>query len=107
MNRCTVRITNVPEPVLCGKPAVTSFTSRMSGVTYFECAEHAPHASTATAAVVSERFNTRSESPFLLVVEGTKVVGYALSNGPAVLKRARKLGAEVVPNPNAYLKWRS
>ena len=84
----------------CGKPAVTSFTSR-SGKTYYECAEHAP----ADAPVVTEPvretaatlgIKTASTRPYVLVRDGA-IVGYADAHTTAVAKRAAKLGARIIP----------
>ena len=82
----------------CGEPAVTSFTSRR-GVTYHECAKHDMR--TSIERLVRETaeslgIKTRTAKPYVLVCDGA-VVGYAESAGPAVAKRAAKLGARIIP----------
>lgn len=96
---CTVVVSATSGPErYCGKPAVTSFTSNASGVTYYECREHDARPISVTAApVLFKHPPTRSRRPFLLL-RNDSIVGYADSRGPAVMKRARRLGAVVVPN---------
>jgi len=81
----------------CGKPAVASFVAR-SGVTYYECAEHAvPYANHAGAATpVRQHPPTRTTRPYVLVRDG-EIVGYAEAVTIAVERRARRLGAKIVP----------
>jgi hypothetical protein len=80
----------------CGRPAITSFVSKRTGETLHECAEHcfSMPAAVSPAPMV---YRTSSKRPFLLVRLG-EVVGYADTDGPAVQKRASKLGAKVVRN---------
>ena len=83
----------------CGKPAVSSFTTSR-GETFHECAEH----DTASLFASGHRTTphreahppTRTTRPFVLVRNG-EIVGYADSAGPAVQKRAARLGAAIVP----------
>lgn len=87
----------------CGAPAATSFTSR-SGVTYHECAEHTyvppvRHGivrSTERETAASLGIKTRTTRPFVLVRDGV-LVGYADAVTPAVEKRARLIGAKILP----------
>ena len=98
MSTCT--ITTSADGGKCGKPAVTSFTSRR-GETFHECAEHAsgwvdtpftPTGADHTPARIRRRTTTR---PFVLVRHGA-IVGYADARTEAVEKRARRLGATIV-----------
>lgn len=83
----------------CGAPAVTTFTSR-SGKVFAECAVHdmRPAAEVAeyrtTAATLGIKTATRR--PYVLVRDGA-IVGYADAVTAAVEKRARKLGARIIP----------
>jgi hypothetical protein len=81
----------------CGQPAVTTFRSLRGGV-FAECADHAVNVSGADLLVrrTAAHPPTRTSKPFVLVADGA-IVGYADSDGPAVQKRAAKLGAQIVP----------
>src|SRR5688572_18548622 len=95
---CTVAMASRPGGI-CGAPAVTTFTSKMSGTTYGECAEHAPPSAVPTPvapAAGSLVLRTRSVAPYALVAHGA-IVGYAYSTSAAVAKRAAKLGARILP----------
>lgn len=95
-NTCTVVVRG--DGSTCGLPAVMSFVSGRTGVTYHECALHA----IATAPAVARHYGptrahppTRTSRPYVLVAGG-RIVGYADSDGPAVAKRAARLGASIV-----------
>jgi hypothetical protein len=81
----------------CGKPAVTTFTGR-NGEIFAECADHAP-ASLATSGMVeaapAPHPPTKTTHAYVLVRDG-KIVGYGASRGPAVVRRAARLGAQIV-----------
>jgi len=80
----------------CGKPAATLFVGR-SGVTYYECAEHAYVPATEPAVESPAHPPTRTTRAYVLVSVATgKIVGYADSKGVATTRRARRLGAEIV-----------
>jgi hypothetical protein len=81
----------------CGKPAVTTFIGT-DGITYAECVEHAsPSALTSYDHGVHHKvIKTASKAPYALVARD-RIVGYAHSTGPAVVKRAANLGARLVP----------
>ena len=91
---CTVVVSGDGSP--CGQPAVSTWTSSR-GFVYAECADHcqAPAVEQAGPAAVRHPA-TRTTRPFVLVAKG-QIVGYADSAGPAVAKRAAKLGATIVP----------
>jgi len=84
----------------CGLPAVTTFTSRRTGETFAECAAHAPAAHPAAPVeartALSLGIRTATTHAYVLVARG-RVVGYAASKSPAVMRRAARLGAEVLP----------
>lgn len=83
----------------CGARVVHHLTAR-SGAIYGECAEHA--AESAAAPTPEARpghgtvLRTRSAAPFALVGAG-RIVGYAYSRSPLVLRRAERVGAKVLP----------
>lgn len=83
----------------CGKPAITSWTSSMTGATYWECADHAPvhfgGSGDERPTAASLGLRTRSTRPFVLVRDG-RIVGFAESDGEAVQRRARREGAVIV-----------
>ncbi len=95
-NTCTVGPSAVTGE-RCGKPAVTTFVGR-NGEVFAECAEHAP-ANLATSGPVEAaplpHPPTNTTHAFVLVRDG-KIVGYAASRGHAVVRRAARLGAEIV-----------
>jgi len=90
---CTIVVSG--NGAVCGQPAVASFTAKRSGVTYFECADHCAGVHEPVGHVPAHP-PTRTSKPFVLVAAGV-IVGYADSAGPAVAKRAAKLGAAIVP----------
>lgn len=81
----------------CGAVAVYSWTTKR-GATYHECVEHLCPGEVAYPVQSTTRLHpsTRTAAPYVLVHEGS-IVGYAHSTGPAVRKRAAKLGAAIVP----------
>jgi hypothetical protein len=95
---CTVLFSTGP----CGQPAVTTFTTA-AGRTYYECADHdaSPRllGREGTTARLGEKvIKTRSQAPYALVSRSSgRLVGYAHSQSPAVLDRARRLDAQVLP----------
>jgi hypothetical protein len=94
---CTIHVALGTE---CGKPAVITLTSTRGGV-YHECADHAAPSDVAAAtappapAAPAAHPKTATSKPFVLVASG-EIVGYADSRGPLVVKRAARLGAEIV-----------
>lgn len=87
---------------LCGADAVTTFTGR-DGTVYAECADHAPRTvdrpapidpARVTAATLGLR--TATTRPYVLVRDGA-VVGYADAPTAAVVARARRLRARIIP----------
>lgn len=100
---CTVVVAH---DARCGKPAVTSFTSKRDGRVFAECAEHAAPGATLAARVdaldvaLAPHPKTRSTAPLLLVRSGA-IVGYAHKRTLAVERRADKLGAVIVRNTSA------
>lgn len=92
----TCSIVTGPTGERCGAPAIFTFTSR-SGDVLGECVDHHIPSSVPAAKPAVAHPKTDSRSPFLLVAGG-RIVGYARSDGPAVIARARKLGAKIVPN---------
>jgi hypothetical protein len=89
---CTVVVAAPMVP--CGKPVVSTFTAR-NGAVYGECAEHCANVHEAAGHTAAHPA-TRTTKPFVLVAGG-RIVGYAESTGPAVQKRAARLGAKIVP----------
>lgn len=86
----------------CGQPAVTSFTS-LRGGRYHECIDHilvaAPIAVRRRDAFVTAEslgLKTRTTRPYVLVADG-RIVGYADSRSQDVVKRAKRVGATVLP----------
>lgn len=83
----------------CGKPAVTTFTSKRTGDVFAECVDHATTVSvkavvTPTAATLG--IKTASGHRFVLVRDD-KVVGYADDHTLDAVKRAARLGARIIP----------
>ena len=77
----------------CGAPAVATFTGR-GGVVFAECVAHTTGAPAAAVPVAHPP--TRTTKPFVLV-RGGRIIGYADTAGPAVVRRAARLGAVIVP----------
>jgi hypothetical protein len=98
-NTCTVVVSGDGSP--CGQPAVASFTSKRSGATYYECADHCAgvHEPVGHARVTAKSMGlkTRTTKPFVLVDGTGRIVGYADSDGPLVKARAMRQFAVVVP----------
>lgn len=90
---CTVVVAG--DGARCGQPVVSTFTSKRDGTVYGECAEHCACPHEAPAHTPPAHPPTRTTKPFVLVAAGA-IVGYAESKSPAVLRRAARLGAQVV-----------
>lgn len=79
----------------CGKPSV-AFWKNSRDELFLECADHYVAVGTAEVAHQAPTHPpTRTSKPFVLVADGV-IVGYADSDGPAVRKRADRLGAAIV-----------
>ena len=96
---CTVVVTATGGT--CGRPAVATFTGS-NGTSYGECDDHHFYTSPADVAAALSSSSTpaahpatRTTRPYVLVADG-RIVGYANSASADVVRRADRLGAQVV-----------
>lgn len=111
-SRCSI-VVSVSADRKCGAPGVVEFDGR-NGDVLVECADHAlasdlaelaARAAAPVEAPVSGDYRlpsgnrSASRAGFYLVDHNDVIRGYAESDGPAVAKRASRLGARIVRNP--------